>query len=202
MNVKSPFYIVEDFLSPQECEDIVARSFFEYPTTVDGSPIKSTTRNLLTENRILQYFTDILDDIEDYYDYEHRGILPLSIEYYPQGMVPEGFRCENSVYDSKWRRVNDNDLTGIVFLKTSVQQANLDPATEVYGSRLEFSNHNFGFTPQIGQLIIFPSGPNFLNSTLPAKLGDMYQIRVQFVGEDKLEYNPRDFPGDYRTWFN
>ena len=57
---KSPFFIVPEFLSPLECEDIVNRSYFEFPNTVNGVPVKSTTQNLLTQNRILPYLEDII----------------------------------------------------------------------------------------------------------------------------------------------
>ncbi len=199
---KSPFFIVPEFLSPLECEDIVNRSYFEFPNTVNGVPVKSTTQNLLTQNRILPYLEDIIPSLETYYGYEHGGILPPTIEYYPQGCKQEGKRAENSwLKDGKWMRINDHDFTAIIFLKDNSTDRNFDDLFEVYGSKLEFPNHLFGITPERGTMVVFPSAPNFVNATISPKLGDLYQIRIQMVAMDPYHYDMSKFPGNYKTWF-
>jgi len=201
---KPPFLIVNDFLSPLECEDIVNRSLFEFPNRdIDGKAIKSVTRNILTQNRILPYLDDVIDAVEDYFAVEHGGILPLMIECYPENCKQEGLRAENSVKkDGKWQRINDHDFTGIIFLKDSSTDKNFDDMFEVYGTKLEFPNHQFGFRPQRGQLIIFPSAPNFVNTTISPKIGDMYQIRFHMVAASPYHYEMNKFPGNYKTWFS
>ncbi len=200
---KSPFFIIDAFLSPLECEDIVERSYFEFPNKENGVPVKSTTQNVLSQNRILPYLEELVPILEEYYDYEHAGILPLSIECYPENCRPEGLRSENSMkMEGRWRRVNDHDFTGVIFLKDSSSDTNFDDYFEVYGTKLEFPHHQFGFLPERGQLIIFPSAPNFVNSTTSPKLGDMYQMRFQIVGMDPYNYDMRKFPGNYSTWFS
>lgn len=199
---KCPFFIVNNFLSPLECEDIINRSYYEFPNTVNGVSVKSVTQNLLTQNRILPYLEDVVSDLETYFDFEHGGILPINIEYYPQNCKQEGLRAENSMKrDGKWQRVNDHDFTGVIFLKDDSTDRNFDDSFEVYGSKLEFPNHLFGFPPARGRLIIFPSAPNFVNNTISPKIGDHYQIRFQMVAMEPYNYDMAKFPGNYTTWF-
>ena len=199
---KPPFFIIDEFLSPLECEDIVSRSFYEFPNTDSGVTLKSVTQNVLTQNRVLPYLEDIIPDLEAYFGFEHGGILPFNIECYPQGCKQEGLRAENSHQkEGKWMRVNDHDFTGIIFLKENGVETNFDDDFEVYGSKLEFSNHLFGFTPARGRLIVFPSAPNFVNTTISPKLGDLYQIRFQIVAMSPYNYDMKKFPGNYTTWF-
>lgn len=199
---KSPFFIIDDFLSPLECEDIINRSHFEFPNKENGTPIKSSTQNVLTQNRILPYLEDMIPAFEEYYSVEHGGILPFAIECYPEGCKPEGIRAENSVRrDGKWARINEHDFTGIIFLKDSSTDVNFDDYFEVYGTKLEFPTHQFGFMASRGQLIIFPSAPNFINYTVSPKLGDMYQIRFQMIMMTPYKYDMNTFSGTYKDWF-
>jgi len=199
---KCPFFIVNNFLSPLECEDIVNRSYFEFPNTDKGVPVKSVTQNVLTQNRILPYLEDLIPALEDYFEFEHGGILPFNIECYPRGCKQEGLRAENSLKrDGKWTRVNDHDFTGVIFLKENSTETNFDDSFEVYGSKLEFPNHLFGFSAERGTLIVFPSAPNFVNTTISPKFGDMYQVRFQLVAAKPYNYDMAKFPGNYKTWF-
>ena len=201
---KCPFFIVDNFLSPLECEDIISRSNFEFPNTQNGRPVKSITQNVLTQNRVLPYLEELIPTLEEYYGFEHGGILPFNIECYPANAVQEGYRCENSYRrEGEWVRTTDVDLTCIIFLKedNSVDN-NFDDLFEVYGSSLQFINHSFGFRPERGQLIVFPSGPNFVNATISPKIGDMYQLRISLVGMQPYKYDMRKFPGNVKTWFN
>lgn len=199
---KSPFYIIRDFLSPLECEDIIDRSYFDFPNTENGIPVKSITSNILTQNRILPYLEDAIPALESYYDFTHAGILPFSIECYPALSKQETVRSENSQHvEGRWRRVNDNDFTGIIFLKENGSDVNFDDEFEIYGSKLEFPSHNFGFNPARGMLVVFPSAPNFINATTPPAVGDAYQIRFQIVASEPYTYDMSKFQGNYTTWF-
>lgn len=199
---KSPFFVIPNFISPLECEDIISRSHFDFPNTIEGKPIKSITQNVLTQNRILPYLEELIPTLEEYYGFEHAGILPLNIECYPQNCIQEGLRCENSWYkDGKWSRINDTDFTGIIFLKDHSTDKNFDDYFEVYGGKLEFPTHRFGFNPQRGTLVVFPSGPNFTHQTQSPKFGDLYQIRISFVPTEPYKYDMGKFPGNYTTWF-
>lgn len=202
MKSKSPFLVIDNFLTPLECELVVERSFFNFPNTdVNNFPIKSVTRNIPSEELVLDKLDQVIDVMEEYYGYEHAGVLPFDIEHYPEGAKPEGTRCENSLYNGKWLRMNDQDFTAILFLKDENATPNFDDYFEVYGARLQFKNYNFSFHPQRGQLVIFPSGPHFLNSVIAPSVGDLYQIRMQFVGLRPYTFDPSKFPGNHTTWF-
>lgn len=200
---KSPFIVIDEFISPLMCEDIVERSHMEFPNTEGGVPVKSITQNVLTQNRILPYLEDLIPHLEAYFGFQHGGILPFNIETYPQGCKQEVARSENSELgvDNEWKRVNDRDFTGIIFLKDNCDESRFDDYFEVYGTKLEFPNHGFGFRPARGQLVLFPSAPNFINATVSPKLGDMVQIRFHLVASDPYTYDRNDFPGNYTTWF-
>jgi hypothetical protein len=200
---KSPFFVVDNFISPLECEDIIDRSFIDFPDSEAGKPIKSITRNVLTENRILPYLDNIIPYTEKYYGYEHGGVKPFDIEYYPENCIQEGVRAENSFFhEGKWNRCNDNDFTAILFLKDSSRDINFDTDFEVYGTKLQFNNHMFGFEPTRGTLIFFPSAPNFVNTTISPKVGDLYQIRIQMVAMKPYIYDMNNFKGNYKNWFS
>lgn len=203
MKTKSPFIVIDEFISPLLCEDIVERSRMDFPNTENGVPVKSITQNVLTQNRVLPFLEDLIPFLESYYEFEHGGILPFNIEIFPQGCKQEIARSENSELgqDNEWRRVNDRDFTGIIFLKDNCDDRNFDDFFEVYGSKLEFPNHGFGFKPQRGQLILFPSAPNFVNATISPKLGEMLQIRFHLVASEPYTYDRLKFPGNYTNWF-
>lgn len=203
MKTKSPFVVINDFISPLLCEDVVERSRIEFPNTENGIPVKSITQNVLTQNRILPFLEDLIPSLEKYYGFEHAGILPFNIESYPERCKQEPVRSENSELgvDNEWKRVNDRDITGIIFLKDNCEERNFDDYFEVYGSKLEFPTHGFGIKPTRGQLILFPSAPNFINATVSPKLGELVQIRFHLVAKEPYVYDRLQFPGNYTNWF-
>lgn len=60
----------------------------------------------------------------------------------------------------------------------------------------------FGFEPTRGTLIFFPSAPNFVNTTISPKVGDLYQIRIQMVAMKPYIYDMNNFKGNYKNWFS
>ena len=114
----------------------------------------------------------------------------------------ETLKCENSIYLNKsWKLVNDYDFTMILFLKDHNESSNFDDMFECYGGKLEFPNHQFGFNPERGTAIIFPSNHYFLNKTNTPTYGDLFQVRLHFICTERFKYNPDNFKGNYLTWF-
>jgi hypothetical protein len=99
-------------------------------------------------------------------------------------------------------RLYNRDFTGVIFLSDYQEQVPFDDEYEVFGGKLEFYSHKFGFNPQRGTLIIFPSDPHFINATSPIQAGDLFQIRFHITCTQPYLYNPKNFPGNYTTWFN
>lgn len=200
---KSPFLVVEEFISPLTCEEIVDTITFGYPETdVNGRVLPTVLRSLRVENKLSDPLGDLLPLMEPYYGVEVEGVLPLEIEWYPQGCATTRQRCENSTYaGGKWTRSNNRDFVGVLFLSDYQAKAPFDPDFEVRGGKLQFPNHGFGFNPKRGMLVIFPGSSNFLNSTAAIEVGDLTQIRIPFTTVAPYVYDMKNFPGNYEVWF-
>ena len=201
---RSPFFIVQEFLSPLLCEEIVDDLNFIYPDTdTEGAPVKTAKGHERSEEVIFQRFQDLVSKIEKYYDVEYRGTEPMLFEWYPEGCEGETPHCEHSNFlNSKWVKLRDRDFSCVLFLCDYQEKTPFDGDFEVYGGKLEFTQHRFGFNPQRGTLIAFPSGPHFINHTTPIKAGDLFQVRFHIATGKQYLYDPANFPGDYTVWFD
>lgn len=199
----SPFFIIDNFISPLNCEDIIDRLNHTFPNyNKEQKPIKTVKSNILTQTRITPLLEDMIPELESKYGHQHKGILPFDFEWFVPGVVLEPPKCSNSVYkNDKWQRINDYDFTGIIFLNEYQDGVPFDPFFEVYGGKLEFVNQGFGINPKRGTLVIFPGGPHFSNYTSEIKAGELNQIRFNMVATKNYEYDPNMFPGNYKTWF-
>lgn len=199
---KSPFYIVEEFVSPLKCEDMIDLCDFNVPDTdIEGHPIKTRKTCEQAEMLIYERLQVILDDVQSHYGIKYRGTERMNFEWYPTG-AHEPAHAENSEFvRGKWLRTRGADLTGILFLSDYQDDVPFESDYEVYGGKLEFPQHLFGFNPTRGTLVIFPSAPHFINATAPIHYGDLYQVRFNIVAQTPFWYNPSDFPGNYTTWF-
>ena len=200
---KSPFYVIGNFLSPKACEQIVDELDFYTPDVdPEGNPIKMYRYREEAEMSIFQRLQPIIPTLMEYYDTEgYRGTETIQFEYFAAGIPPEP-HCENSNYvRQKWARTKDRDLTGVLFMYDYNDDPPFDTDYECYGGKLEFPQHGFGFNPQRGTLVVYPSGPHFINATALIKAGDLVQARIHIATKLPYLYNPNNFPGDYRSWF-
>lgn len=209
MKSKSPFIIIEDFISPLLCEEIVDSSFSEVNDVDENNkPIMSVRYNRLAEIRISEAVSElIVPEMEKYYDFEFKGIHPFELEWYPQGCKNNKQRCENSIYNKSkgkgtWYRSNSKDFCAVIFLKDYREKKPLDPYYEVCGGKLQFLNHNFSINPKRGTLVIFPGDQHFINYTSDILAGDLHQIRFFIAAKEPYIYDPNKFPGNYTTWFS
>ena len=202
---KNPFLVFEDFISPLQCEELIINNGIFFPNVDrEGKIIPYFFGNKFAEVRLMPRVIDlVLPKIETHYDVKIKGVLPFQMEWYPEGYnghLPA--KCENSVfYKDKWKRVNDHDFTGVLFLNNFRETMPFDPDFEVLGGKLEFPNHGFSFNPERGRLIVFPGSPNFVNHTAAIEAGNLTQIRFHIASEQLYVYNMSNFPGDYTTWF-
>lgn len=201
---KSPFYVVENFLSIKLCEQFVdAYGFDTYPdVNKDGKPLKMIKHSEEIQEIVHQRVLQLVPNLEKYYgDFIYLGTEPIMLEYYVPGVVPEPV-CENSHWiRKKWVRTRDRDLSGIIFLSDYQDKVPFDKEYEVYGGKLEFLQHKFSFNPQRGTLVIYPSGPHFINAISEIRAGELYLIKLHMGGKLPFIYQPANFPGDYRSWF-
>lgn len=202
MESKSPFYVIEEFISPLMCEDIVDTCNFNAPDTdKDGKAIKSVRHNETAEQMIYERLQMVLPELQAHYQMLYRGTERVVFEWFPEGSSGQ-FQSENSEFlRNAWLRTRNRDLTGILFLCDYQDTLPFEAEFEVYGGKLEFVQHKFGFNPQRGTLIVFPSDPHFINITTPVLVGDLYQARIQMAAQTPYLYDPSKFPGNYTTWF-
>lgn len=171
-----------------------------------GNPLKTVSPNRLAEMRILPLLEDLIPVVEQYYGFETKGILPLKFEWYVEGFQTEAAKNLSFYYErtqTKWRRISDIDFTGVIFLTdyNNGDSSPIDTDFEVYGGKLEFPNHAFGFNPQRGTLVLFPECQFFANATSQIQYGELLQIRFHIVAETPFKYDPNNFKGNYTKWF-
>ncbi len=207
--MKSPFTVVQDFLSPMQCEKIVDDIRIGQPDTdKDGTPRKIERLNLAWEYDIAQRFHTVVPEIEDRYDCVYRALEKPLFQYYPENAKTPAEQpgCENAKYvRKKWVQYKDVDLVGFIWLKDFNDNVPLDARHEVFGGKLEFPVYNFSLVPQRGTLVVFPAGPHFITVISPILLGDLYQIKLDICINPKdggrWFYQPANFPGKWQEWF-
>lgn len=202
MKSKSPFYVVEEFVSPLLCEEIIDMVNFTVPDQdKDGYDVKTAKTCDAAEEILYERLMLTIPELMAYYQQVYKGTERMQFEWFPEGSQGE-FICENSEYmRNKWLRSRVRDFTGILFLCDYQDKIPFETEYEVYGGKLEFAQHRFGFNPQRGTLIVFPSDPHFINITSRILVGDLYQVRIQLAAKHPYIYDPQAFPGNYTTWF-
>jgi hypothetical protein len=200
---KSPFKIYRNFLSPKLCEQFCDKIGFTDPDfdTATKQPLKMVKFDDDIQLAIYSRLQMLVPELEKYYDFEYAGTEQIMVEWYAEGVTGKP-TCDNSNYvGKKWLRTKERDFTGIVFFSDYQDQPAFDSDYEVYGGKLEFPQHGFGFNPERGTLIVYPSVPHFINATAKINAGELYQARVHIAGKTPYLYDPTKFPGDYRSWF-
>lgn len=204
MNKNSPFYIVKDFISPMMAEDIIDTLNVKEPDyDTENRPTKTTLFNGAIDDILFERLQQLIPDLEHHYGIEYKGTeSPITYNLYPHGYEKEEYECENSSYiNKKWMRTKSRDLSGVLFLNDYNESSNFSTTFEVYGGKLQFPQHSFGFNPERGCLVIFPSAPHFINGVSPVLYGDCYMIKLHITAKTPYLYDPNKFVGDYKTWF-
>lgn len=199
---KSPFKVYRHFLSPKICEQISdSIAFTDADITTNGDPIRMVKHNEYAENAIFERLQPLVPELETYYEIDYKGTEHIMIEWFDEGVVGNP-QCENSHYlKQKWVRTLPRDLSAIIFLSDYQDTANFDSDYEVYGGKLEFPQWGFGFNPERGTMIVYPSVPHFINATTEIKAGELYQARIHIAAQIPFLFDPNKFPGNFRDWF-
>jgi len=201
MQANSPFKVYSEFLSPLQCEHIIDDLDLTYPDITDNLIPWTTLHNNDAEELIFNKLQPLIPEIEHHYGLKYRGSKEMLFEWYPTG-AEGNFVCENSKrVNDKWARVYDRDITCMLFLVDYHDKEDFNDDWECYGGKLEFPQHGFGFQPQRGTLIIYPSDPHFINITTSVAAGDLVQVRWSIAAQKPYLYDHTGFPGDYTNWF-
>lgn len=203
MITKTPFLVVEEFISPLMCEDIIDRLNNIIPDAdQNNKPLITMRANRLSEIRILPLIKELIPQLEAHYGFEYLGTSPFDFEWYPTNFKKIPAHCENSnLVQGKWYRTNEKDFVGVIFLNDYRDRPPFDGEFEVVGGKLSFPTHNFSFVPKRGQLVIFPGSPHFINATEAIVHGELNQIRFSISAQEEYDYDPSKFPGSYKQWF-
>jgi hypothetical protein len=104
-------------------------------------------------------FQPLIADLEKYYDFEHRGTELVTFEFLAEGVKPEAISDNSKWVNKKWVRTKDRDFSAVLFLSDYQDDLPFDSDYEVYGGKLEFLQHKFGFNPERGTLIVIQVVP-------------------------------------------
>ena len=78
---KSPFYVVQDFLTPKQCEIIVDNlGYYSPDVDQEGKPIKMMRHHEDSEKIIYGKFQPLIPTLENYYNFQHRGTETVTFE--------------------------------------------------------------------------------------------------------------------------
>lgn len=202
---KSPFLVIEDFINPDDCDGVIA----EFPF---GAPTRNEHTNAFEKTELMSPFvTSLIEDqlvlqgpiINSYFNVELDDLRSVTCERYPSGWktpvaAPEG----HAKGLNGWIKTADVDLFGVVFLTQAFSHAEtFDPNFNVMGGNFEFPNFQFGFKPEPGTLVVYPSAPNFASAITAVKLGELYMLRIRMSTRVPYTYQPHMFPGKFTDWF-
>lgn len=202
---KSPFYVIQGLVPEQRCIELAQFLRVEPTLDQDGTPTPMGRHHNATGQELFGLLKPHLEGIAEHFGIKYRGTEEFIFQQFPvtNGQPAEQPRCENAVYKRKrWIRINDRDLTGIIWLKDYADAPPFDMTKHVYGGKLEFPVYNFGFQPQIGTCVIFPSSERFISLTSSIQVGELQLAKFHIAGEGVWIYDPETFPGDFREWFS
>jgi hypothetical protein len=209
---KSPFFVIEDAVSPSKCELIAKQLGIRVPSLDEkGKPLKH--ERLVTGADIGAIIQSAIQpsvaEMEERYDGSITGIeTPVFQQFFENPEVPcQPHGCENAKYlRKKWVKHRDVDLVGYLWLKDYNGNVPLDPSFETYGGKLEFAAYNFSLVPQRGTIVFFPAGPHFITAISPILVGSLEQIKItmklHLPDDAPWIYQPSAYPGTYQEWFS
>ena len=201
----SPFLVFQNLIDDSTCEKIAANVRLEPIKDDEGRPQAIERYHTESEQLIFEKFQPLIPDLEAHFGIKYRGTEHLVFQQFPvtMGSQAEPPHCENAVYKRKrWIRTKDRDLTGILWLKNYREIPPFNMQQDVLGGKLEFPVYNFGFQPQRGTLLVYPACERFISLTTPILVGELQCVKFHICAEGIWIYDPEDFPGDFRTWFN
>lgn len=207
--MKSPFLVVQDFLSPAVCEVIVKELHIDVADKEKDKPLMMERQHPIIASEIAMTFQNHVSELENHYGVLYKGLEVPVFQFFPENpsAPAQAAGCENSQFvKRKWVMTKDIDLVAYVWLKDYNETAPFDPDFEVYGGKMEFPVYDFSLVPQRGTMVIFPAGPHFIKLISPIMYGDLYQIKlnikVSMPDGTRWLYQPNQFSGTYKDWFN
>lgn len=199
--VNSPFIIIENAISPLQCEEVVdSMEFLSLDVDKTGNSRLTTKMSDFGSAMIDPIVRGLDNQITAKYGSSIFGLDKTRVCWADHSVQP-GPICDNSIHvKNKWLRVHDRDLTVVVFLSDYNEQPPFDGEFEVYGGKMEFPSHGFGFNPIRGTMIIMPADPHFTHIFSPISAGDLYISKTFVTLKEVMIYSPKQFPGVWSQW--
>lgn len=199
--IRSPFVIIEEAISPYQCEQIVdSAEFIQLDVNKVNQPIMTAKHTELAHDIVRQAIETNRALIESHYNSAIINIEHTRVQWQDETVRPVPV-CDNSTrVKDKWLRVHNRDLTALVFLVDYNDKPPFDGEFEVYGGKIEFPSHNFGFNPVRGTMVIYPSDPHFTHVFSKIDLGDLFVSKTFLALDPPLIYQPKQFPGTWQQW--
>ena len=201
MTIRSPFFIINEAISPLQCEQIVDSAEFIY-LDVDKSnlPIMTAKHTELSHKLIQQALSAHQPAIEQHYQAKFAHLEPTRVLWADQTVSPTAISDNSVRIKDKWLRVHNRDITALVFLCDYNDNVPFDGEFEVYGGKMEFPSHNFGFNPVRGTMILYPSDPHFTHVFSRIGMGNLVVSKTFIQLDPPLIYSPSNFPGSWQQW--
>lgn len=201
METRSPFFIIHEAISPLQCEQIADSAEFLYlDVNKAGQPIMTIKHTELAHGIVSQALHHHKDEIEEHYKAAITDLEPTRVQWSDDTVSPTVI-CDNSVrIKDKWLRVHNRDLTALVFLSDYNDKVPFDTEFEVYGGKIEFPSHNFGFNPVRGTMVIYPCDPHFAHVFSKISMGELFISKTFIQLNPPLIYSPKNFPGTWQQW--
>ena len=199
--VRSPFFIIDEAISPMQCEQIADSAEFLYlDVNKSSQPIMTTKHTELAHALVSQVLASHRTEIEEHYQLAITNTEPTRVQWADETVNPVAV-CDNSTrIKDKWLRVHNRDLTALVFLSDYNDKVPFDGEFEVYGGKLEFPSHNFGFNPVRGTMVIYPCDPHFTHVFSKIGMGELFITKTFIQLDPMLIYSPKNFPGSWQQW--
>jgi hypothetical protein len=200
-SVRSPFFIIHEAISPLQCESAAdSAEFIALDTNKAGQPIMTVKHTEIAHAVVQSAIEAHRDAIEHHYGAKLINIDLTRVQCADQTVAPVA-TCDNSVrIKDKWLRVHNRDLTALVFLSDYNDKVPFDGEFEVYGGKMEFPSHNFGFNPVRGTMVIYPSDPHFTHVFSRISMGELFVTKTFIQLDVPLLYSPKNFPGTWQQW--
>ena len=196
--LRSPFVIIEELISPMLCEDIIGELDFDsegIQRDHEGTITPNRKINPLSEQFLIDHLGAYTEAIGRHYDCTVDDHESCVFERYPTGWTSPG--ATPALYrkgPNGWFKTGIGDFVATLFLMDHHDGvAGLDPYREVYGGKLEFPSFKFGFTPNAGTMIIHPVAPNFASTFAPVYAGELNVVQILLTTATPYRCNMANF---------
>lgn len=181
MTNKSPFLIIQEFLSPLKCEKIINELDFSYPDVdINNKQLITVIKHNRLQKPIKENFKQLIPNIENHFNVKVNNLTEMEFTLIPNN---------TEILIKK----NDEDFTCLIFLKDYCVSNNFDISYEVYGGKINFLSWGFGINPERGTIIIFPSTSNFMYKISEVCIGKLIFIKFNIKTNNKFIFNKNYF---------